>query len=85
MQIRRYEKGVDTDSIVRCKKCDEKYPVITIEAPSVLPDDEGHYCEDCAALLIAEHPRLVAGALLSVLLRPQEGVHVNDDMLRRPQ
>jgi len=83
MKIRRHCKGADVDAngASKCKKCG-KYPTVIIEF-SPYPGEDGSYCENCAALTIADEPRVLAGAFIALLLRLQaDGVFIDDDMLR---
>lgn len=58
-----------------CTNCGEAAPEITIEHFPESNQDQ-HLCHNCAALALAEHPKLLAAAFVAIILKLGTGIEI---------
>ena len=67
--IREFLPGVD-GTLTQCDNCSERAQIVIENFPS--GNESKYLCESCAATALYEHPRLMAIAVVSLILK-QEG------------
>lgn len=67
--IREFLPGVD-GNFTHCDNCAERAQIVIESFPS--GNESKYLCESCAAVALYEHPRLLAVAVVSLILK-QEG------------
>jgi len=66
MYIREFHRGIDSPST--CGNCNKEVARIVIENFPVM-SKHASLCQECAATALSEHPKLLASAVLTLILR----------------
>ena len=68
--IRRHFSGIDGS--FTCDECSEPAEIVIEEFPT--RRERKSLCRDCATIALQEHPRLLASAVITLILRTKNSV-----------